>query len=164
MDFNYAIEKLKKGYKLAQLEWENGYALGCVEEDDNVWTWSLNDKGELVRHIEEEKPQIWDCTNSDTETLRWVIAKRFKKKYLNKLGFIYDEDSNLYRNMTGVLLKVIKKENKTYKIIFVNSCFTRTNTINFHFIHEFINWSRSQGIVLPIVIQEDCIEEFFKKN
>lgn len=164
MDFNYAIEKLKKGYKLAQLEWENGYALGCIEEDDEIWTWSLNDKGELVRHIEKEKPQIWDCTNSDIETLRWVIAKRFKKKYLRKLGFIYDEDSDLYRNMLGVLLKVTKDENETYKIIFVNSQFRTTNTIIFHFIHEFINWSRSQGIVLPIVIQEDCIEEFFKKN
>lgn len=66
--------------------------------------------------------------------------------------------------MLGVLLKVTKDENETYKIIFVNSQFPTINTINFHFIHEFINWSRSQGIVLPIVIQEDCIEEFFKKN
>lgn len=164
MNFEYAFEKLKKGRKLAQLQWEKGYCLGCVEENDDVWCWSLDDKGELNRPMEDGKHHVWDCTAADTETLKWVVAKRFKRKYLRKLGFIYDEDSDLYRNMVGVLLKVTKEENKAYKIIFVNSVFKRTNTINFHFIHEFINWAPSQGIVLPIVIQEDCIEEFFKKD
>lgn len=158
MDFNYAFEKLKTGYKLAQLDWEDGYCLGCVEEDDDVWCWSLDDKGELNRPMEDGKHHVWDCTNSDTETLEWVVAIRFKKKYLSKLGFKYNEDSDLYYDNEANILKVIKKENKIYKITLVKN----RSKINFHFIHEFINWCRLQGIVLPINIQKDCIEEFFK--
>jgi len=161
MKQEYLIKKLKTGGKLAQLEWEEGYALGCVEENEDVWVWKLNKDFELVRNQESGNHQVWDATADDLDTDTWLTAVNLKMEHILKLGFKHDKITDLYKFKTK-FIKIEPLENH-FNIYFKytgNYVWEKKHKIKF--LHEFIENCRLNSIKLPIDIKTECLEEFDK--
>lgn len=154
MDQKYLIEKLKIGEKLAQLNWAEGYSIGCIEEDDYLYVFSFDDNFKL-QHVLSDKGEkmVADMTAADLETKEWCILVNFELKHLNKLGFIKNPKKDVYVKNNNSL-KVIYKNNH-YRIKFNKEPIT-----NIKFLHEFISICKKTNIPLEIDIETDCLKEF----
>lgn len=161
MEKDYLISKLKTGRKLAQLDWEEGFALGCVEEDNDVWVWKLNDNFELLRAEDGGNFQVWDATADDFISNKWLVAIDLELEHLEKLGFKYDNILDLYK-IGRKYIKIEKFDNYFYIYYTYEGNYNWKEKIKIKFIHEFINYAIKNGLKPKVDIQKECLEEFIK--
>lgn len=160
MDQKYLVKNLKIGKKLAQLEWTGGHALGCVEENDDVWVFWLNEANEIVLKKDSDKDQVWDATASDLQSLKWVLQIPFDEQHAIELGFKYDEVLDVYKFGRNKFIK-IEKYDKYYNVSFTyEGNYVWNNKVKIKFIHEFISNCNNFDIPLKIDITKDCLGTF----
>lgn len=154
------------GRKVAHLDYEDGFALGCIdgvdengEEDIDVWVFKPNENGVLERIQESGNYQVWDATADDFEIDNWVVVINITVEHILKLDFKYDKITDLYKKGS----KFIKLEPHDN---YINVYFTYEGNYNWkekiriNYVHEFIYHAAKAGFKFKIDISKECLEDY----